>query len=154
MAVQPRQARATRDGIRASMQAFFSRATIRQAFDLAEVFAGTDFVVLWGTERNELFPRGGEPRVVMHRATLVIRRESDGAWRLARGMTNQPPPRTGSWAGTGRPVSYMTVFLGTTMAPRPRRRSNSLNAGTSRSRTTWRRWEIGAQSLRTSAMRS
>jgi ketosteroid isomerase-like protein len=39
-------------------------------------------------EHNRVTPRGGEPVEISQRAFMVLRREPDGRWRYARGMTN------------------------------------------------------------------
>ena len=63
-----------------------------QRFDEQERCLGPDWSLLRGVEYNTLEPRKGGPRrEVKQRAFSVLRRESDGRWRFARGITNQGP---------------------------------------------------------------
>ncbi len=64
-----------------------------QRFDEQERCLGLDWALVRGVEFNRLEPRsGGPPREVQQRAFSLLRRESDGRWRFARGITNQGPP--------------------------------------------------------------
>ncbi len=61
-----------------------------QRFDEKERCLGPDWSLLRGVESNTLEPRDGGPRrEVKQRAFSLLRRESDGRWRFARGITNQ-----------------------------------------------------------------
>jgi uncharacterized protein (TIGR02246 family) len=63
-----------------------------QRFDVRERCLGPDWCLLRGVESNVLEPRNGGPRQeVKQRAFSLLRRESDGRWRFARGITNQGP---------------------------------------------------------------
>jgi uncharacterized protein (TIGR02246 family) len=61
-----------------------------QRFEEQERFLGPDWSLLRGVEYNTLEPRSGGPqREVKQRAFSLLRRESDGRWRFARGITHQ-----------------------------------------------------------------
>ena len=76
--------------LRESFDAFFAAFSVVQVFDERERLIGDDWVLLRGVEFNTLSPAGGgEPVEYLQRAFSVLRRESDGRWRFARGMTNQ-----------------------------------------------------------------
>jgi uncharacterized protein (TIGR02246 family) len=63
-----------------------------QRFDEQERSIGPGWCLLRGVEFNTLEPRNGGPqREVKQRAFSILRRESDGRWRFARGITNQGP---------------------------------------------------------------
>lgn len=63
-----------------------------QRFDEQERYLGPTWALLCGVEYNTMEPRNGGPRrQVEQRAFSLLRRESDGRWRFARGITNQGP---------------------------------------------------------------
>jgi uncharacterized protein (TIGR02246 family) len=81
-----------REAVEATMAAFLERFALDQQFEVQELVVSGDLAFVRGLERNRLVPRdGSESREVLQRAFSVLRRESDGVWRFARGMTNQPP---------------------------------------------------------------
>jgi uncharacterized protein (TIGR02246 family) len=83
-----------RDGLRATLPAFYARFEYRQEFDRLELIVDHDLAFVRGTERNYLRPMSGGPEIEhLQRAFMVIRREGDGQWRFARGMTNLLPPQ-------------------------------------------------------------
>jgi len=75
------------------LEDFFSRYSMEQEFQVQELILTPEWAFLRGRELNLLTPRGGGD-VIRHsqRAFSVLRRDSDGAWRFARGMTNGLPP--------------------------------------------------------------
>jgi uncharacterized protein (TIGR02246 family) len=67
-----------------------------QRFDEQERCLGPNWSLLRGVEFNTLEPRRGGPAwEVKQRAFSLLRRESDGRWRFARGITNQGPAEKG-----------------------------------------------------------
>ena len=63
-----------------------------QRFDEQERCLGPDWCLLRGVEYNTLEPRKGDSkRDVKQRAFSMLRRDRDGRWRFARGITNQGP---------------------------------------------------------------
>lgn len=74
---------------------FFERYKLSQGFKVQERWVGSDWAFLRGVELNTLEPRDGSPRrEVKQRAFSLLRREGDGRWRFARGMTNQAPEQS------------------------------------------------------------
>ena len=66
---------------------------VEQQFDPIETVVTEHWAFQRGIERMTITPRaGGETRTVQQRALLILRRDSDGRWRFARGMTNALPP--------------------------------------------------------------
>jgi uncharacterized protein (TIGR02246 family) len=81
-----------RSAVRATFEAFFSRFDFRQDFELVELIVFADAAFARGVEHNHLHPlAGGDDVERPQRAFMLIRREPDGEWRFARGMTNLPP---------------------------------------------------------------
>lgn len=76
-----------RDAVRGAFGGFFDAYDARQ-----ELIVGSHWALARGTEINSLTPKeGGSPVSVRQRAFSVLRRDEDGRWRFARGMTNSPP---------------------------------------------------------------
>ncbi len=75
-----------------AFQKFFAKYDWEQEFEIQEqIFAG-GYAFVRGMETNRLKLRGGGETIVrQQRAFSILRRESDGVWRYARGMTNAPP---------------------------------------------------------------
>lgn len=71
---------------------FFAKYDWEQDFEIQEqIFAG-QWAFVRGMEVNRLKPRaGGETILHSQRAFTILRREADGVWRYARGMTNSLP---------------------------------------------------------------
>ena len=91
-----------RAALREAFSGVFSRFTLEQDFECVEVIAADDWALVRGTEVNRLTPKsGGDPAVQRQRAFSVLRREPDGVWRFARGMTNTPPAGEAAQAGDG-----------------------------------------------------
>jgi len=71
---------------------FFSRYALEQEFQVQEQIVSGDWAFVRGLEVNHLKPRaGGEEVLHRQRAFSVLRRDADGSWRFARGMTNGLP---------------------------------------------------------------
>lgn len=80
------------EAIRGTFESFFARFDFRQGFELVELLVREDLAVARGIEHNHLVPvGGGEPIEQTQRAFSVLRRQPDGRWLFARGMTNLPP---------------------------------------------------------------
>ena len=82
-----------REAVRATLQTFYATYSHRQEFERQELLLAGDLAFARGIERNVLTPVAGVPEISQsQRAFMVIRREPDGCWRFARGMTNLLPP--------------------------------------------------------------
>ena len=84
-----------REAVHATLAAFFERFELDQGFEREELLLDGGLAVVRGVEVNRVTPRHGlpsrAPLEIRQRAFSVLRREADGAWRFARGMTNQSP---------------------------------------------------------------
>ena len=81
-----------RDAIRAALSSFWALAHHRQEFTRHELVVSGDLAFARGLEHNQIrMLSGGQERLVVQRAFMVMRRDSDGEWRFSRGMTNLPP---------------------------------------------------------------
>jgi ketosteroid isomerase-like protein len=69
-------------------EAFFAGFTNEQSFETLERIVVDGWAFVRGIELNRVTPRGGETVEILQRAFMVLRREEDGRWRFARGMTN------------------------------------------------------------------
>lgn len=86
-----------RDAVRSTLQTFYANFSHRQEFERQELLVAGDLAFVRGIEHNFLTPLSGGPEVYRsQRAFMVIRREPDGCWRFARGMTNLLPPESPS----------------------------------------------------------
>ncbi|HTG31453.1 MAG TPA: SgcJ/EcaC family oxidoreductase [Thermoanaerobaculia bacterium] len=86
-----------REAAAAMFQGFFAGYTYEQSFETLERIVTGGWAFVRGTEHNRVTPRGGETVEIRQRAFMVLRREPDGRWRYARGMTNletRPPVAT------------------------------------------------------------
>jgi uncharacterized protein (TIGR02246 family) len=79
-----------RPALRKAFSTFFSAYSAVQVFDEKERLIGDGWALLRGIEVNTLTAAGGgDPVEYTQRAFSVLRLDSDGRWRFARGMTNQ-----------------------------------------------------------------
>ena len=79
-----------RGAVASALKPLLETYRMSQRFDVQERYLGPDWCLLCGVEFNTLEPRNGGPRrEVKQRAFSLLRRESDGRWRFARGITNQ-----------------------------------------------------------------
>jgi uncharacterized protein (TIGR02246 family) len=84
-----------REALRSTLQTFYATYSHRQEFERQELLFSGELAFARGIERNFLTPVAGGPEIVQsQRAFMVIRREPDGCWRFARGMTNLLPPES------------------------------------------------------------
>jgi uncharacterized protein (TIGR02246 family) len=68
---------------------FFDQYAFEQEFEEIERIVSGDVALVRGTETNVLRPRaGGSAVTIAQRAFTVLRRDRDGRWLFARGMTN------------------------------------------------------------------
>ena len=80
------------DVIVTAMSAALARHSVEQAFEAVETVVSDDWAFQRGIERIQATPRdGGATITATQRALLILRRDSDGRWRYARGMTNGLP---------------------------------------------------------------
>lgn len=63
--------------------------------DVEEILVSGDLAVMRGYENFRLEPKaGGDPVEIKHRrAFSILRRQQDGSWKFARGMTNWAAPQ-------------------------------------------------------------
>jgi uncharacterized protein (TIGR02246 family) len=85
-----------RSAVVSALKALLEAHKFSQRFAEQERCLGERWCLLRGVEHNTVEPRSGGPRrEVRQRAFSLLRRESDGRWRFARGMTNQGPTTEG-----------------------------------------------------------
>jgi uncharacterized protein (TIGR02246 family) len=78
-----------REAATALFQAAFARYGLQQRFESYERIVTADWAFERGLERNIITPRDGSQKILHdQRAFMVLRRDPDGRWRYARGMTN------------------------------------------------------------------
>ena len=79
-----------RAALAAAFQQVFKDWQINQEVVIAERLVRGDLAYLRGEEINHLTNRNDHQTVVIRqRMVSILRREADGRWRFARGMTNQ-----------------------------------------------------------------
>lgn len=77
-----------RQALAAMMEGFFAGFHFEQSFEALERIVVDGWAFVRGIELNRVTPKGGETVEVRQRAFMVLRRDEDGRWRFARGMTN------------------------------------------------------------------
>jgi uncharacterized protein (TIGR02246 family) len=77
-----------RQAVTAMFEGFFAAFHFEQSFETLERVVADGWAFVRGTETNRVTPKGGETVEIRQRAFMVLRREEDGRWRFARGMTN------------------------------------------------------------------
>ena len=77
-----------RQAVAAMMEGFFAGFHFEQSFETLERIVLDGWAFVRGFELNRVTPKGGETVEIRQRAFMVLRREEDGSWRFARGMTN------------------------------------------------------------------
>jgi uncharacterized protein (TIGR02246 family) len=81
-----------RDRVRPLLRAALAAHVVVPTFELEERFISGDLAVDVGWDVQAVQPKDGSPaRVQRQRVMLVLQRDSVGAWRFARGMS-QPGP--------------------------------------------------------------
>ena len=81
-----------RESLRPAMIAAFRDFDLEPAFERDAQFVSGDLAVDLGWDVQTITPRaGGEPKTMRQRVAVVLRRDPDGRWRFARGIT-QPGP--------------------------------------------------------------
>jgi ketosteroid isomerase-like protein len=84
----------------AAMRGALARYRIAQSFEPIETVIAGDWAFERGLDRMTITPlEGGPSQSLTQRALLVLRRGTDGAWKYARGMTNQLPADPDSATG-------------------------------------------------------
>ena len=75
------------------LRAAFAAYNCSPSFERIELLTAGDLAIDVGWDVQQLTPRaGGTPIVQKQRVCVVLRRESDGVWRYARGMAQPGPP--------------------------------------------------------------
>ena len=83
-----------RDDLRPRLAAAFATYDIVPEYACEERLVSGDLAFERGWDTQRIRPRaGGDEQVQRQRVFLVLRREEDGMWRFARGMS-QPGPAT------------------------------------------------------------
>ena len=85
-----------RQAVAAMMEGFFAGFHFEQSFETLERIVLDGWAFVRGIEHNRVTPKGGETVEIRQRAFMVLRREEDGLWRFARGMTNLESRPAGS----------------------------------------------------------
>jgi len=81
-----------REAVANTFQMFFGLYRLNQRFEPKEIIVVDGWAFVRGTEINSLTPKDGTEMVeVRQRAFSVLRKDPDGKWRFARGMTNKEP---------------------------------------------------------------
>lgn len=81
-----------RQALRDALTPVFIGYEAEQEFDLQELVVSGNFAFMRGMERNTMKAKDGSQLLERRqRAFSIMRRDSDGKWRFARGMTNLPP---------------------------------------------------------------
>ena len=74
--------------LRGMLQSALAAYEVESTFERDERIVRGDLAFERGSEIQTIRPRaGGEPRVQRQRVFLVLRRDDEGRWRFARGMT-------------------------------------------------------------------
>lgn len=82
-----------RDALRPRLAAAFDAYDLDLTFECEERLVSDDLAFERGWDVQTIRPRAGGPvRTQRQRVFLVLRREPDGAWRFARGMSQPGPP--------------------------------------------------------------
>ena len=110
-----------RQALRATLLTFYATYSHRQEFERHELLVAGEIAFARGIERNFLTPVAGGPEIVQsQRAFIVIRREPDGVWRFARGMTNLLPSPSRGDAGDVDPNAFAAGWAAACAAVRDR----------------------------------
>jgi len=81
-----------REAVRSAFPPVFAQHDVDQEFHCRELIVSGDWAFARGLEVNRATPRAGGAEIVRRqRAFMVLRRDEDGQWRFARGMTHQAP---------------------------------------------------------------
>lgn len=87
-----------KQALRETYLALFARYSIKQTFAPEEIEIGRDWAFARGSDLITLVPLDGSPPAVIRaRGISILRRDKDGAWKFARGISNmdQPPEAVG-----------------------------------------------------------
>lgn len=72
-------------------------SSVEQTAVTEEIVVAGDWAFLWGTETFILVPQGGAAPIQMQgKGMSILRRQTDGSWKFARGINNimpQTPPQ-------------------------------------------------------------
>ncbi len=79
---------AGREAVRQSFDNLFKNYKMQQVFDEKERIDFGDSVLLRGSEHNLVTPRKGVGETTIHQRIFTLaRRDADGVWRFARGIS-------------------------------------------------------------------
>ncbi len=75
--------------VEALYQLSFSKFIMEQEFQIEEIQIAGDWAFLWGIDSAKLTPTDGGPEIEAKGMGIsILRRQSDGSWKLARGINN------------------------------------------------------------------
>ena len=78
-----------RQAVELLYRSLFARYRLKQNFQFEEVLPFGDWAFAWGTDEVAMTPiESGEPVRFAGYGVSILRRESDGVWRFARGINN------------------------------------------------------------------
>jgi len=81
-----------RQALLSAFKPLFAGYDADQEFDMQELVVSGDLAFMRGLEHNKMRPKdGSQPIERSQRGFSIMRRDADGKWRFARGMTNLPP---------------------------------------------------------------
>jgi ketosteroid isomerase-like protein len=67
-------------------------SSVEQTANPEEVEVAGDWAFIWGTESFVLVPQAGGAAIRMQgKGMTILRRQSDGSWKFARGINNTLP---------------------------------------------------------------
>jgi uncharacterized protein (TIGR02246 family) len=81
-----------REAVKKRFEEFFAQYVLVQEFEEVDRTTGRDHIIVRGIEHNFLTAKATNEKLeTAQRAMSIIRRDRDGRWRFARGMTNFGP---------------------------------------------------------------
>ena len=83
------------DGVRANLEAQLTGMTASTMLTSEELLLFGDHAIDRGMFETTLMPEEGDPVAMEGRYEVVLRREADGSWKIARGIDNSPTPPEG-----------------------------------------------------------
>lgn len=79
-----------RPAVEAMYAGFFPQfSSVEQTAATEEIVVAGDWAFAWGSETLTLVPQAGTAPIQMHgKGMSILRRQSDGSWKFARGINN------------------------------------------------------------------
>ncbi|SPE31519.1 putative ketosteroid isomerase homolog protein [Candidatus Sulfopaludibacter sp. SbA3] len=79
-----------KQAVEATFTGFFAQfSSVEQTATVEEVQVAGEWAFLWGSETMVLVPNAGGPSIQMQgKGMSILRRQTDGSWKFARGINN------------------------------------------------------------------